>query len=323
MARPLRIEYAGACYHVTGRGIERRKVFRSGPDYRRFEKYMREAQQKYGYLIHSYVLMPNHYHLLIETPAANLSKVMHHIGGSYATYFNIKHRRSGHVFHGRYKALLVDRDAYLLEVSRYLHLNPVSAGLVKRPEQYPYSSYRHYTSPRVDDWVCTGLTLGMMTDEARTARRRYIEFVQEGMKVELEDPLRQAHAGLILGDEEFIRATLERIEGHVWEAEEVSQRRALRTGVVVDDVLEVITAAYGVSRLDLERDRRGEARKVAVYLLKRHTGMTNRAIGAVFGGVSYSAVAKVNERLSRQLAGNDVLRKRVRQLEQRLSRVKG
>jgi putative transposase len=323
MARPLRIEYPGACYHVTGRGVERRKVFRSRSDCQRLERYMKEARQKYGCLIHCYVLMPNHYHVLIETPGANLSKVMHYISGSYATYFNIRHQRSGHLFQGRYKAIIVDRDAYVLELSRYLHLNPVRAGLVRKPEQYPYSSYGSYISSSVEDWVCRDFVLGMMADETSTATRRYIEFVQEGMKGELEDPLSEVHAGLILGDEKFIRATLERLGDSVWEAEEVSQRRALRTGVVVEDVLQAVVAAYGVSRRDLEVDRKGEARKAAIYLLKRHTGMTNREMGELFGGISYSAVAKAHERICKQLAANDALRERMGQLEERLSKVKG
>ena len=99
---------------------------------------MEEAQEKYGYLLHCYVLMTNHYHLIIETPRANLSSVMHYINSSYTNYINIKKRRSGHLFQGRYKAILIDRDSYLLELSRYLHLNPVRAKMVERPEDYPY-----------------------------------------------------------------------------------------------------------------------------------------------------------------------------------------
>ncbi len=323
MARPLRIEYPGACYHVTGRGIERRKIFGMDSDYQRFKGYMRDAREKYGCLVHSYVLMPNHYHVLIETPGANLGKVMHYISGSYATYFNIRHQRSGHLFQGRYKAIIVERDSYLLELSRYLHLNPVRAELVRKPERYPHSSYRSYTSSVVDDWVCRDFLLGMMADEATTASRRYAEFVQEGMRTTLEDPLLRVHAGLILGGEDFIRETLERVGERVWQTEEVSQRRALRTSVTVEAVLQAVVAAYGVSRQDLRADKRCEARKAAIYLLKRNTGMTNREMGQLFGGISYSAVAKVHGRINAQLEANDALRERIRQLEQQLSKVKG
>ncbi|MGV8149826.1 MAG: transposase, partial [Alkaliphilus sp.] len=125
MARPLRIEYEGALYHITTRGNERKKIYYAEADYEKFKSYLKDAQNKYGYLLHCYALMTNHYHLLIETPYANISKVMHYINGSYTSYLNKKRERSGHLFQGRYKAILVDQDSYLLELSRYIHLNPV------------------------------------------------------------------------------------------------------------------------------------------------------------------------------------------------------
>ena len=125
MARPLRIEYEGAFYHVASRGNDQRKIYSAKTDYEKFESYLRDAQDKYGYLLHCYVLMTNHYHLLIETPNANMSKVMHYINGSYTNYINRRRNRSGHLFQGRYKAILVDRDSYILELSRYLHLHLV------------------------------------------------------------------------------------------------------------------------------------------------------------------------------------------------------
>jgi len=151
MARPLRIEYEGAYYHITARGNEKRKIYFTKSDYEKFKGYLAEAKKKYGIIIHSYVLMSNHYHLIIQTPEANLSKAMHYINGSYTTYTNIKRNRSGHLFQGRYKAILIDRDNYLLELSRYLHLNPVRAGMVNRPEEYPYSSYKTYISRSKED----------------------------------------------------------------------------------------------------------------------------------------------------------------------------
>ena len=140
MARPLRIEYEGALYHVTARGNERGKVFFTKADYRKFREYLREGQTKYGFILHCYVLMTNHYHLLIETPEKNLSRIMHYLNSSYTTYINIKRKRSGHLFQGRYKAILVDRDSYLLELSRYLHLwnpNPGTIASPSVPGEFP------------------------------------------------------------------------------------------------------------------------------------------------------------------------------------------
>ena len=140
MARPLRIIYEGAFYHVTARGNERRRIFLSHRDYEKFLSYLAEAVHKYGVILHAFVLMANHYHLIVETPKGNLSSFMHSLNSAYTTYFNIKRRRAGHLFQGRYKALLIDVDNYLLELSRYIHLNPVRAGMTERPEAYRYSS---------------------------------------------------------------------------------------------------------------------------------------------------------------------------------------
>jgi len=127
MARPLRIAYPGAFYHVTSRGNEQKDVFKSQRDREKFLDYLATATERYGAVIHVYCLMSNHYHLLLETPAGNLSQIMRHINGAYTTYFNIKRKRSGHLFQGRFKAILVEADEYATELSRFIHLNPIRA----------------------------------------------------------------------------------------------------------------------------------------------------------------------------------------------------
>ena len=143
MTRPLRIQYSGAFYHITSRGNERRDVFRSKADRERFLFYLAIATERYHARIHVYCLMSNHYHLLLETPEGNLSQIMRHINGAYTTYFNTKRKRAGHLFQGRYKAILVEADEYATHLSRYIHLNPIRAGMVSVPEDYTWSSY-HY-----------------------------------------------------------------------------------------------------------------------------------------------------------------------------------
>lgn len=144
MSRPLRIEYPGAFYHVTARGNERKDIFADDRDQERFLFYVNAAFERYKARIHAYCLMSNHYHLLIETPVGNLAQTMRHINGLYTTYFNVKRNRNGHLFQGRYKAILVEKDEYAGELSRYIHLNPVRAKIVERPEDYEWSSYRSY-----------------------------------------------------------------------------------------------------------------------------------------------------------------------------------
>jgi len=131
---------------VTTRGNERKDIFKSDRDRERFLEYLQSASERYGAVVHAYCLMSNHYHLLVQTPQGNLSQIMRHINGAYTTYYNTKRKRFGHLLQGRYKAILVDKDAYAQELSRYVHLNPVWAGMAKRPEEYGWSSYRFYIS---------------------------------------------------------------------------------------------------------------------------------------------------------------------------------
>ena len=172
MARPLRIVYAGAFYHVTARGNENKSIFKNEKDYERFLSYIEAAVERYGAVVHAYCLMDNHYHLLIQTPRANLPEVMQYINGSYTTYVNTKRQRVGHLFQGRYKALLIEADTYAQELSRYIHLNPVRAGMVRKPEDYPWSSYRYYAgkdkSPR---WLTLKFILDYFEGRATDGQR--------------------------------------------------------------------------------------------------------------------------------------------------------
>jgi REP element-mobilizing transposase RayT len=189
MARPLRIQYAEAFYHVTSRGNERKAVFLTDRDREKFLSYLESAHVKYGAIIHVYCLMDNHYHLLLETPRGNLSQILHHINGAYTTYFNVKRQRSGHLFQGRYRAILVEKDAYCEELSRYVHLNPVRAGMVKDPRRYRWSSYSQYIGLKNASWLETGSILGYFDSQERRAQKKYREYVERAMGVELKNPL--------------------------------------------------------------------------------------------------------------------------------------
>jgi len=204
----LRIEYEGAFYHITARGNERKRIFFGKGDYDKFKEYLLEAQDKYGYRLHCYVLMGNHYHLVIETPNGNMNKVLHYINGSYANYINRKRNRNGHLLQGRYRGILVDRDAYMLELSRYLHLNPVRAKIVERPEDYRQSSYRSYVKTPKETIVTTDLILGMVSEDGKTARRAYREYVEKGVDKGDRNPLEDVYGGVILGSRGFIKQAL-------------------------------------------------------------------------------------------------------------------
>jgi putative transposase len=142
MSRPLRIEFAGGLYHVTSRGDGREAIFLGGEDRRLFLGVLSEVVPDFNWAVHAYCLMDNHYHLLIETPDGNLSKGMRQLNGVYTQRFNRQHGRVGHVFQGRYKAIIVQKESYLLELARYVVLNPVRARMVRSPAEWPWSSYR-------------------------------------------------------------------------------------------------------------------------------------------------------------------------------------
>lgn len=322
MSRPLRIEYEGALYHVTARGNERGKVFFSKTDYRKFKEYLREGQIKYGFILHCYVCMTNHYHLLIETPEKNLSKIMHYLNSSYTTYINIKRKRSGHLFQGRYKAILVDRDSYLLELSRYLHMNPVRANMVDRPEEYLHSSYAAYITDS-DGLVHTTDLLSMFSKDTKAAKQRYKIFVESALGEEQESPMKKVYGGMILGSVPFIKESLNRLGDELLQRTETSHKKELRSHCEIDDVLSLVAEHYGVTPEIAVSAERNDIRKVIIYLMKKQSAASNREIGEAIGDMSGLAVAKAYQRLVAQMAKDGALRKEIEKLERIMSRVKG
>ena len=214
MARQLRIEYEGACYHITSRGNQREKIFWDDKDREEFKKILKRTKERYGYLLHAYVLMDNHYHLLIETPHANIKQVMQNVNTSYTVYVNRRHERFGHLLQGRYKAFIVDRENYLLELGRYIHLNPVRAKIVKRPEDYKWSSYREYYQGGWKQTITdTDDTLYSFSKKRAIAVKKYQEFMSEEISEVL--PLKGS-VGSVLGDETFRGEVIRHLKRILW-----------------------------------------------------------------------------------------------------------
>ena len=175
MARPLRIEFPGALYHITSRGDGREDIYRGDGDRRLFLDLLSDTCERFNWWGHAYCLMTNHYHLLVETPDANLAKGMRQLNGVYTQRFNDVHRRCGHVFQGRYKAIIVQKETYLKELARYIVLNPVRARMVARPEGWPWSSYRATTGEAAcPDWLRTDWLLSVFgtSEQAAVAEQR-------------------------------------------------------------------------------------------------------------------------------------------------------
>jgi len=202
MARPLRIEYPGAVYHVTSRGNARNMIFNDDHDRSKFLKVFGTAVKNQRWLCHAYCLMGNHYHLLIETPEANLSRGMRQLNGIYTQAFNRRHNRSGHLFQGRYKAILVEKERYLLALCRYIVLNPVAAGLVSSPGEWPWSSFSATVGiAKAPEFLTTDWLLEQFSPRRTDVCRRYLEFVHQGF--EHPSPWTNLRGGVLLGEEGF------------------------------------------------------------------------------------------------------------------------
>jgi putative transposase len=226
VARPLRIEFPGAVYHVTSRGNARQKIYRDDEDREAFLTPLAWVVERFGWICHAYCMMDNHFDLLIETPQPNLSRGMRQLNGVYTQRFNRRHRRVGHLLQGRFKAILIERDAYLLELARYIVLNPVRAKMVKNPSRYPWSSYRPTLG---SDPTPPGLTIGWVLDQfAKTkpaARKRYAAFVHAG--IGNASPWGEVKGQILLGGKAFVKQLAPRLKESSSVAEIPKRQRRL------------------------------------------------------------------------------------------------
>jgi REP element-mobilizing transposase RayT len=292
MARPLRLSYAGGVYHITARGNARKAIVRDDPDRARFVDTLAAMVARYRVRCHAWVLMDNHYHLLLETPSPNLSQALRHLNGVYTQAFNRRHRRVGHLFQGRFKAIVVEKEAYLLELCRYVVLNPVRAGVVREARAYPWSSYRATggltTAPA---WLTVDWVLEQFGKRREAAQAKYRAFVAEGMRQPAR-PWEQVVGQIYLGGEAFVR----RVQRHgtSWQGEtEIPRAQRQPCWLTPEAVLQRVTQAYGVSRAELVRPTRrpSEARQVALYGLRWWAGEALPAIARRMG-LTYSAVSR-------------------------------
>ncbi|HKS21699.1 MAG TPA: transposase [Thermoanaerobaculia bacterium] len=243
MARPLRLEYPGAWWHVLSRGVDREDIFLSDKDRRRFLRLLAVAIPHFRWRLHAYVLMSNHYHLLIETIEPTLSRGMKKIGGDYAIWFNKRHRRVGHLFQARFRAHLIDSDEYLLTVARYVVLNPVRAHIVDDALQWPWSSARATAGCAVvPPWLTTDAILGrLQPHDSRAARQLYRAFVHDVASA--KSPWRNLVGQTYLGGATFIDQVQHRIDARVCSDEHPRAQRVVRCAAIAD----VRSALHGVT----------------------------------------------------------------------------
>ena len=313
MARPIRIEYPGAVYHVITRGNNRQSVFKDERDRSTYlEKLFIYCEQKEVEVL-CYCLLTNHVHLLLETPKGNLSKLMQPLQTSYTVYFNKRHRHTGHVFEQRYKAFLVDKDNYLLQVSRYIHLNPVAARVVDRPQDYRWSSYHGYVKGKGAAGLNRDLVLGQFEGRGRKRAWGYRDFVEGGLKRKEQWSQFPIIKKAFVGDEEFVEQARKKvkreptIEGHYG----------------LGSIVQVVCKVTGLERDELRRAAREErvqrGREVLMYVARRYSDAGLREISGFLGAKELSTVTHGVRRAEIRLKEEQGFRRQVEEVLKKLS----
>ena len=292
MARSWRIEYEGAFYHLLSRGNEHKDIFIDDDDRRKFLDTVGEMAERFAIDIFAFVLMDNHYHLLARTQRANLTKAMHWLGVTYTTRFNYRHSRSGHLFQGRYKSIVVQNDAYMLQLSCYIHRNPLRGGIVKRLADYQWSSYRAYAyGKQVPAWLSTDLILAQFAGNEQ--HRLYREKVQHYSKEE-KQLWEDFRYGCFLGSKKFV-AQIRKSYLPEKPHDEIPGQKQLADRI---DPLIILRKAADIINCDLSRLMKSgrlsgmekDQRDALIYLIWKTGRLTNAKIGAFFG-VTYSSVS--------------------------------
>jgi putative transposase len=349
MVRPLRIQLPGGRYHVTARGNERRAIFRDDRDRRHFLDIVAELPERFGTKLHAWVLMDNHYHLLLETPEPNLSQTGQWLNVSYSVWFNRRHERSGHLFQGRFGAVLVGEDSDWLEVARYVHLNPLRVarlGLSKQDQQrqktpaardpgaklvterlrvlrnYRWSSYRAYAglvaSP---NWLTRQALLGASGGRTAEEQQRAFEEYHEAPLREgrLERVWDRVVSGAVLGAERFVTEIKS-----TWKQRSPEEVRGgeFSGGIGWERIVEAVEAVHG-GRWEEFRDKYGDwGRDAALFLGRQRGRLKLQELAGLAGGVGYTAVAQAVKRVREQIATDKVMRLRIEAVNQELSNVK-
>lgn len=313
MSRPLRIEYEDAYYHVMNRGRGRKTIFHDERYFEAFLTTLSEASTRFGIEIHAYCLMTNHYHLLIKTPQANLQRAMRHIGGVYTQRYNRLKRTDGSLFRGRYKAILVDNDEYLLHLSKYIHLNPSEAKVVEQLADYAWSSYPGYikkTKPPV--WLIQKEVYEQLGYKSRLAKK-YKEFVEE---TETDETIKMFYKkqrqNPILGTDEFIEEVRQRQTDL---SNEIIHQDKVILKPTMTDITSVVSDVFGVSEDYLLESKKGRGtlnnpRKIAMYLAQIIGDYRLTEIAEYFGLHHYGSVSASVYTIKQELEKDKSLKKK-------------
>ena len=316
MARPLRIQFPDAWYHVMNRGKRGEIIFTDKGDCYAFIDLLKDCVEMWNIRVAAYCLMGTHYHVLLQTPDANLSRCMRHINGVYTQYFNRTHGLDGHLFRGRYKSILVDSDAYLLELLRYIHRNPIDAGMVDHLASYQWSSHKGYLSRSEKwNWLHKNYVLKIFSNNKTEALKGYKSFVSKKTSEEINRIFGSRKWPSVIGKESFInwvKNTFLIQKRHI----EVPESKSLAPDS--EKIKGEVCREYDINKEDLLISKRGmtnEPRNIAIYLMRHLMGRKLEEIGREFGINNYSSVSTIIERTKKKATHDRKLRKRIEKLK--------
>lgn len=316
MSRPLRIEFPGAWYHVMNRGRRSEDIFSDKEDYSRFIDLLIEISEIWNANIAAYCLMSNHYHVLLQTPDGNISRCMRHLNGLYTQHYNRIHGFDGQLFRGRYKSILVSNDSHLLQLVRYIHKNPVKAGIVKAMPDYEWSSYKGYlTYSKKWKWLHKDYIFSMITPRKKGRLKPFIEFMQYDDSHEVMELFSRKNRPSIFGPESFITGIREKYYFSKNDYE-IPESKSLAPSS--DEIISEICGYYNVSYNELLMTRRGvfnKPRNVAIYLLRNIRGDNLNDIKSIFKINAYSTVSSIIQKVTK-------LKKSDRRLRQQIEAIK-
>jgi len=299
MTRPLRLSFENAVYHITARGNRKENIFYLDKDKSVFLDKMRETFEKYSFICYAYCLMNNHYHLFIKTPLANLTDGMHYLNASYSNWFKAKYKIIGVIFQGRYKSILVDEDNYALELSAYIHLNPLRARMVKSIEEYKWNSFLDYIGAReqIIERFDTSFILSQLDNDLSKARKKYKRFVLE--KVNMKNPFENAYKGMVLGSEVFIEEIKEKIKS-IGQKREIKETRLVES-YKAKEIINKISEVFEIKRNKIfSKQKNNIYRQLALYLIKKHSTLSLKEVGDLFG-MDYAAVSQATRRFENKI----------------------
>jgi REP element-mobilizing transposase RayT len=321
MPRPLRLEYQDAWYHVMNRGTGRRRIFKTDTERQQFLTILGQAMKQFHAKLHGYCLMDNHYHLLINTPQANISRVMRHINGVYTQIKNRQDKTDGSLFRGRYKAIVISGDSYLLQVSRYIHLNPITAKIVNKAEKYAWSSYRHYLGVENEyPWLTTQTVLSMLVQ--RNKATAYREFVEAGLDAETRDFYAQGKLPIIFASQDTKVQLLKKIDKEKMTNSKADYKR-LKDLPSLEKVLATCVDYFKVKEDILLCARRGkvnEARKIAIYFSRMLAGEKLATIAKKFHCYNHSSISNTVKSIEIQIKSDKQLARVISEVGNKLNR---